>query len=347
MIYAIDPLQDSRWTAFLEASSRSSVFHSVAWLEALHQTYGYLSAVYTSSPPGAHLRDGLVVCHIASWITGRRLVSLPFSDHCEPLVEDAENGDALVSALAQTLRKERLRYLEIRATERLGPTAGLYNLIESYCLHEIDLRPDLGVLFGNCHKSSTQRKILRAKHEGLVYETGRADALLSAFSQLLLMTRRRHRIPPQPKRWFRNLIDSFGEALQIRVAWKGRIPVASILTIRHKNTIVYKYGCSDTRFHNLGGTHVLFWKTIEEAKRAGLQVFDLGRTDWDNTGLLQFKDRWGATRSTLTYSRFSASPLSDAPGSVDGMTRIARRMVPYLPACVLRMAGSALYRHMA
>jgi len=289
------------------------------------------------------LRDALVACRITSWITGRRLVSLPFSDHCEPLVEGAEHANGLASALAQVVKAERLRYLEVRATERLG----LYHSAGSYCLHRLDLRPDVAALFGNCHKSSTQRKVLRAEREGLIYETGRSDALLEHFCRLLLMTRRRHGIPPQPKRWFRNLIDCFGDAFQIRVAWKGDVPVASILTIRHKDTIVYKYGCSDAHFHQLGGMHLLFWNTIEEAKAARLRTFDLGRTDWDNAGLLQFKDRWGSTRSTLTYSRFTVSPPA-APsrfGGMNSLARITKGLVPYLPSWVLRVAGSTLYRH--
>ena len=32
----------------------------------------------------------LVFCRIHSWLTGRRLVSLPFSDHCEPLYDSEE-----------------------------------------------------------------------------------------------------------------------------------------------------------------------------------------------------------------------------------------------------------------
>jgi hypothetical protein len=32
----------------------------------------------------------LVFCRVRSWLTGRRSISLPFSDHCEPLVESHE-----------------------------------------------------------------------------------------------------------------------------------------------------------------------------------------------------------------------------------------------------------------
>lgn len=30
--------------------------------------------------------------------------------------------------------------------------------------------------------------------------------------------------------------------------------------------------------------------------------------DWDNPGLIKFKDRWGADRSTLTYWRYGELP---------------------------------------
>lgn len=348
-VYQIQPLQDPRWAEFVDRHPRSSVFHTVAWLEALHRTYGYQPVVYTTSPPGSSLENGLALCRVESWITGRRLISLPFSDHCEPLLNNASDEQVFVSALEQTLHREKLRYIEIRSTQPLAGAAGLCRPTQRYCFHQIDLRPDLTTLFGNCHKSSTQRKIQRAEREGLICETERSEALLDTFWNLLLMTRRRHQIPPQPKNWFRNLISCFGDALQIRVAFRDKQPVASILTLRHKDTLVYKYGCSDTRFNNLGGTQLLFWRSIQEGKRDGLRLFDLGRSDCDNAGLITFKDRWGSARSTLTYVRLSASPPSNAFGrsGAGWGGRIARGVVSCLPDRLLCMISRALYRHIA
>jgi lipid II:glycine glycyltransferase (peptidoglycan interpeptide bridge formation enzyme) len=96
--------------------------------------------------------------------------------------------------------------------------------------------------------------------------------------------------------------------------------------------------------NNLGGTQLLFWQAIQEAKRDGLCVFDLGRSDPENTGLIAFKDRWGAARSTLTYVRLSLSPPSSRPA---WPARLARSVVPYLPAPLLRIIGAALYKHIA
>src|SRR5208282_5243177 len=50
-----------------------------------------------------------------------------------------------------------------------------------------------------------------------------------------------------------------------------------------------KYGCSDARFNNLGGMHLLFWRSIEEAKKDGLRTFDLGRSGREGAGLNVFK----------------------------------------------------------
>ena len=96
--------------------------------------------------------------------------------------------------------------------------------------------------------------------------------------------------------------------------------------------------------NNLGGTQLLFWKAIQEAKRDGLCIFDLGRSDPENTGLIAFKDRWGALRSTLTYVRLSLSPPSNRPAL---LPRLAKSVVPYLPDPLLRIIGAALYRHIA
>src|ERR1700704_505888 len=82
-IYEIHPLDDPRWSELVGRHPFSSMFHSREWLHALHRTYGYQPIAFTTSQPGAKLQDAVLFCRVDSWLTGRRLVSLPFSDHCE------------------------------------------------------------------------------------------------------------------------------------------------------------------------------------------------------------------------------------------------------------------------
>ena len=118
-VYAIDPLRDSRWPELIGRHPNASVFHTRGWLRALQVTYGYEPVAFTTSAPSEELTNALLFCVVRSWLTGNRLVSLPFSDHCEPLVENAEQFRTL-SSFAESLRlKERWKYVEIRSANSL------------------------------------------------------------------------------------------------------------------------------------------------------------------------------------------------------------------------------------
>jgi hypothetical protein len=340
--YEIKPLEDPRWPALLKSHPRSSLFHTVEWLGALRQTYGYEPIAFTTTPPGAELQNAVVFCRVESWLTGRRLVSVPFSDHCDPLANATRDLRTILSALEKKVRDERLRYIEMRPTPALGLCAvGSCSSMYPYCLHQIDLTPELNTLFANCHKNSIQRKIRRAEREGLTYAEGRSEFLLDCFYRLLILTRRRHATFPQPKRWFKTLIERFDESLKIRVTFTDNQPIAAILTLSHKKTLYYKYGCSDPHFHRLGGMQCLLWRSLREAKTTGLAVFDLGRSDCDNPGLIAFKNHWGAARSALTYLRL----LEARSMGSEWKKRLAKWLLPHLSDRMLCAVGDSLRRH--
>ena len=180
----IDPLADPRWDKFLQKHPRASMFHSTAWLEALRRTYGFRTVAYTTSADGEDLENAIVFCQIESWITGRRLVSLPFSDHCDPLVdtnvdtkedsngESNEDRDLLAAALEREFELERWSYFELRPLQSLALDTALRHTEVTYAFHVLDLAPPIDVIYANFHKSSTERKIRRAARENLVYREG-------------------------------------------------------------------------------------------------------------------------------------------------------------------------------
>lgn len=345
-VYQFNPLQDSRWESFIESRTDASVFHSAGWLEALRRTYGYEPVVYTTTPPGKQLVNGIVLCRVRSWITGFRLVSVPFSDHCQPLVDSLDTLVELIASLEERQRKEHWKYFELRprpSEDRLGDAYKNLSTTESYFLHSLDLRPELNKLFLGFHKSCVQRKIRRAEREGLTTEDGRSPELLDKFYRLLILTRRRHGLPPQPRQWFQNLIESLGDRIVIRVASKDGQPTASILTVHNKTSLVYKYGCSDPRFHNLGGVLLLHWIAIQEGKRQGMLGYDLGRSEQENQGLVTFKDNWGAKSLTLRYYRF---PAGKAAYLASGWrVRLLHHAFSGIPDSLLAAVGRLLYRH--
>jgi len=345
-VFVLDPLRDPRWSEFIERHPDASVFHSTGWLEALRRTYGYEPLVVTTSGEDEPLSNGIVLCKVRSWVTGSRLVSLPFSDHCDPLADDTRELEMLITFLKAEVTRGRYRYLEMRPLRQLD--SGIPQRLhlekgEAYCIHQLNLTPSLDELYHKFHKSCVQRKIRKAEREGLLCTEGCSEELLSKFYKLLLQTRRRHQLPPQSLAWFRNLADCLGEKLKVRVVSKDGRPIAGIITTHFRDTAVYKYGCSDVHYHNLGGTFLLMWHAIQDAKASGARCFDLGRSERENAGLVAFKEHWGSTQSPLPYHRYSAGSNTDVQSG--WKLWLVRKTCAYLPDPLLQTLGAVLYKH--
>jgi hypothetical protein len=299
--------------------------------------------VLTSSPAGEPLTNGIVFCRVSSWITGTRLVSLPFADHCEPLLDAPGDLPEFENWLRAECDRQRWKYVELRPLSSSQDLKHDLPQGASFCFHTLDLTPELTQIFKGFHKDSVQRRIRRAEKADISCESGRSEKLVEEFYRLLLKTRRRHQLFPQPRTWFKNLFECLGENIEIRVARKDGAPIAAMLVLRHQSSIVYKYGCSDEKFHNLGGMPLLFWKLIEEGKASGAVELDFGRSDVDNPGLVTFKDRFGTTKKLLTYVRY---PEAKKPATTNGWgVRAAKQIFSILPDRISPIAGNILYRH--
>jgi hypothetical protein len=342
-LYTLNPLVDSRWEGLVASHPRASAFHQQGWLKALAGTYGYRPVVLTSTPPGQPLSDGIVFCEINSWITGSRLVSLPFADHTDPLLSQSGDAIELAEWMRSECRNHKWKYIEFRPHGLGLHSPSPLVASHSYWFHTLDLTPSLEQVYNNLHKNCIQRRIRKAEREKLSYEKGSSVGLVDEFYQLMMITRRRHQLLPQPRAWFQNLIACMGANAEIRMVRKEDIPVAAMLTMKHQGTVIYKYGCSDEKFHHLAGMPFLFWKLIEESKSAGAEQLDFGRTETENHGLIRFKDRLGTTRRRMTYYRYPRNMAEAEPLSPD--LHATRRLFSLLPDALSSRAGQLVYRH--
>jgi Acetyltransferase (GNAT) domain len=270
----------------------------------------------------------MVFCRVKTWLIPLRLVALPFSDH-----SDRE---------AQTWRS-----VELRPPLRASPITNWAGFQDGqrFLLHEIDTTRNETDLFRSLHKDSIQRKIRRAEREGVIYEEGRSSELLHAFYRLTVITRQRHVLPPPSFEWFKNVLGCLGARALIRIARErgNHNAIAAIMTFHHKDTLVYKYGSSDASFHNLGAMPFLLWRTILDAKRLGATSLDLGRSHPDNSGLITFKERFGAKPSPLVYKVYPG--VSHRTHSSRWREKAAKRIFAILPNKLFTLAGKLLYPH--
>jgi CelD/BcsL family acetyltransferase involved in cellulose biosynthesis len=344
-ISQIDPVADHRWQRFVDEHPNGGIFHTSGWLDALRRTYGYEPVAYVATGLAGDIVAGVPFCRIHSRLTGRRLVSLPFSDHCQPLTTEPTTLAALMETARQDAANHGSKYIEFRPLTAAGcdPLVTELGPEANAVMHRLDLTAGQEQIFRALDKQCV-RKITRSERENVRYEEGRSDELLHKFYRLLVLTRRRHGIPPQPFRWFENLVACLGDKVKIRLASKDATAIASIVTLSYKRVVTYKYGSSDSRFNPLGGTSLLFWRTILDGIGEECSELDLGRSDFDNPGLIAFKDHWGAAKTELTYYRHPrVAPTTHRLRA--SFRSVAERLLPSVPDSLFTALGGLIYRH--
>jgi hypothetical protein len=342
-VWRINPLLDNRWSEFVDRHPNSSVFHTIGWLNALRITYGYEPVAFTIAAPTEKLTNAVLFCIVRSWLTGDRLVSLPFSDHCEPLVENLEQLRAIRTHLQTTGRTQRWKYAEMRTGDAFLNVEDGPRGCKAYRWHRLDLRSSLEALCKGFHEDCIRRRIRHAERQRLRYEHGVSESLVRSLYDLIVLSRLRKHLPPQPFEWFQNLVACMGKDVCIRMAFKGDRPVAGILTMNHGKTMYYKYGGSDAKLNNLAATPMLLWQAIQAAKSAGMEELDLGRSETENQGLIRFKERWGAYSVRLTLWRDPPDVVS--PSLEDVKMRMVKSVCTCLPRTMVISVGRLLYRH--
>jgi CelD/BcsL family acetyltransferase involved in cellulose biosynthesis len=338
---AIDPIGDPEWLALLEDSPSAEVFHHPAWLDLLRSQYRYAVGACCVRDGGGRVEAGIPIARIESRLTGRRLVSLPFSDVCSPaLRRDADPAalNALGAAMAAECRRTGLG-LAVHASIPDAPEAFVQR---RFVRHILPLAHDPTELERHYSKS-VRRNVRTARRESLRLERRTDASALDAFYRLHLKTRRRLGVPTQPRRFIRRFEQLFAAGLGfVATVFDGPRPIAAAVFLTYDGTLTYKYGASDARALAKRPNNLLFSEAIRWACEAGFRTADFGRTDIDNEGLRAFKRSWGTEEVDQFYTYLHHLEPPQERGTGD---RLVGAAIRHSPAAVGRLAGEALYRH--
>lgn len=337
----IDPITDPDWLTFVDGSPTAGIFHHPRWLELLHAQYGYeLRACCVGN--GAEIEAGIPIARIESRLTGKRLVSLPFSDVCSPAFA-AGAGPTAWDSLGPALVEEAERAGLDLTVHAAVPNLPGAHIRGAYVRHLLPLAQDPAQVERRYSKSQIRRGIKKARREGLRSEHRTDRDALDAFYSLHLKTRRKLGVPIQPKRFIRRFEELFDEGLGfVSLIFDGQRPIAAGVFLTYKGTMTYKYGASDPASLGKRPNNLLFSDAIRWACEAGFRTLDFGRTDVDNKGLRSFKGAWGANELDLSYTYLSDST---PPHTATLRDRVMGGVIRRSPAVVSRLVGEALYRH--
>ena len=342
----VDPLVDGLYQRLLDRQA-SRLFHSTPWLHVLHDAYAFEPRALLALGPDGEPAAGIVACRIADAM-GTRIVSLPFSDYCDPLVESGADWETLFDALRA--RAERVIF---RCVHNAVPAAdSRLAILKTARWHGLSLLPDLPAVWRGL-EPSRQRAIRRARQQGLGLAVPGNDGFLDAFYRLHLGVRKhKYRLLAQPRRFFDAIRRRFEQAngwYPLAAQCGGRI-VAAVILLRWGRTLYYKFSASDQGALHLKPNDFLLWRAIELAGELGCAQLDLGLSDDDQSGLVRFKRQFGAEEKEIRF--LCHDPGGATPAAVGELRSALGRLTqlltdPAVPDEVTSEAGDLLYRYFA
>ncbi|HUC85058.1 MAG TPA: GNAT family N-acetyltransferase [Candidatus Acidoferrales bacterium] len=334
----VNPLEHADWDATLGCRPDFSFFHGLAWTRVLVETYGFRPAWQVEE------RSLLPLMEVDSWLTGRRGIALPFTDGCAPLCESEKEFEPLFRQALEWGRERGWRSIELRGGRELLP--GAPPSIAFY-RHQVDLTVGEPELFKRMDGSARQA-VRKAEKEGVTVEVSASEQAVRDFYALQCLTRKRHGLPPQPRRFFLNIwrhILSQKQGMVVLASWRGR-RIAGAVFFLAGGRAIYKYGASDYRRQRLRPNNLVIWEGMKWLARNGAAGLDLGKTSLLHEGLRKFKRNLGAIEHRLEYVKFDLrrKTFTVEVDDVDGWHNAIFRA---LPVFLSRGAGQLLYKHWA
>lgn len=336
------------WDEFLSQRSGATIFHTASWQQVLGASYPYRFCGLEAVDAEQKTVGLLPLWLVKSPLTGKRMVSAPFSYICPPVAADEAAIEALLEKSIELTKANGAAYYELKSPTVIAAAESQFAKSGQYETFHVDLRRSEAEIWNGTHKGIVQRGVNKARKDGVIISIGGEEACLREFHHLNLLTCRRHGIPAQPLRFHQEVwrrLKPRGEA-EFLFAEHGEKRIAAVVIFYYNGTATYMYGASDEEHLALRPNHLLIWEAILRAKAKGMHTFDLGRVSDDNPGLKEFKQRWGAATLPLYYNYW---PEKRGVGAVNRNSlkfKVSTFMFSKLPLAITGRL-TWLYKHLA
>ncbi len=339
----IDPTTDPRWPA-LNLRMAGGVFNSPAWFSVLYDTYGFeveACLVKDVENPVA----GLAFVAIDDFMDPR-VVTLPFSDFCDPLVETADHWRVIGDELDLTRRRFQIRYL---GREWLDPHLGLEQSGRARW-HGMDLTRPLDEIRDSIDPAA-RRSVRKAESLGVTVRAAESLEDVRIFYEMHRDIRRfKYRMLAQPFRFFEAIWNRFlsaGAGTLLLAEYRGRA-VGGVLFLEWDGVLYYKFNASSLDSLEVRPNDLIIWNAIGLAHGRGLRLLDFGLSDWDQEGLVRFKRKYATDEKTIRT--FRHLPSGTPTRQEQEIRRLFGRLTAELigegvPSTAAERGGDLLYRY--
>ena len=310
-IKIIDPSTDTRWDQFVDNHPFGWIVHLSSWKTVLEKSFPHMKGHYLAliDPTDNEIRGALPLFELRSWLTGNRIVSLPFATLCDPLISDQRDFKILLEATIHYARKKSFSPIDIHLFRAAPMIIGMEHINSNlYKTHQLLLNND-----PDKTKKSFSRNIRRLiesfEKSDLRLRIGESEDDVLLFHQLYSKTRKRLGLPSQPYIFLQHIFRVFSPQKQVMLLLaenKGKT-IGGLVVFKYKERTSSEFLASEIEYRHLNIDAFLYWNAINISCREGFKIYDFGRTACNNVPLSEFKRRWGTTE--LELPEYSNPPI--------------------------------------
>lgn len=314
-----------------------SVFHRPAWLLAVEQGCGQTAKGLIAERAG-RIVGWLPLTHIQSPIFGGAMISSGFAVEGGILANEPAAEEALGSASEELAIRHGCAEVELRGGK--VPTGWRFHS-NTHCVFRRDLsQNDADELQAIPRKARAEvRKGLKADFEVRI---GTSESHRADHYRVYAESVRNLGTPVFPRSLFNSVLDTL-DADILTLSLDG-MPVASVLSLYHDQTVMPYWGGGTASARNLRANDRMYFELMRHARKRGMARFDFGRSKTDS-GPYQYKKNWGFEPQPLTYAKWTApgcTPRDVDPTSASHAAKIA--LWQRLPLGIANRLGPVIAR---
>jgi FemAB-related protein (PEP-CTERM system-associated) len=328
-----------RWETYVQGQRQASGYHSLGWKVVLERVYGYRT-YYLYARDGRDVVGILPLALVGTRVTGRALVSLPFTSYGGIVSDDADVVAGLFEAGAELSRRLGLSYVELRHFERTPIAAPTKTHKVTMWL---DLPPSVDTLW-KAFPTALRTDIRKRIKDGLEVRIGGAEELEN-FYRVYSTNMRDLGTPVYPKAFFTTILAEWPGSAWIATCRHQGEAVASGFLLGFRGTLEIPWASSLKTRKSLRPNMLLHWECLRHAIDSGFTRFDFGRSPLSG-GTQTFKSQWGA-RAVPLYWQYWLARGTEIPDVNRENPRFtpAIRIWQRLPLWLTRLVGPRLARH--
>lgn len=328
-----------QWCGFVGAHARATVYDDQRWGLLMRQVYGN-SVYYLSASLGGQIVGTLQLVLQKSMLLGRRLCSLPYLDASGILTADDQAAGALLERSRELVAQTKARWAELR---QYGPLAEQDTCSTKKVTLRLEL-PDKEESLWQLIGSKPRNLVRKAQSLKLEVKEGQEE-LLGDFFDVYSRTMRDLGSPSHSRRFFKALLDSFGQVARLYVVRQGAAVLAASLTLRHQGVVYLPWAGNDWRHRSTNANMLLYWSMLADACKGSMTLFDFGRST-PGGGTYKFKKQWGAQDLPLHWHYLQADG-SHAAMADNSKLALAQSCWKHLPLGLARLLGPHLIRSLS